>query len=88
MKGILTKDKPKEYYLDHAEFDKYFSSYMLARYLSMRQDLIIYARLLNHLNTAKLSGRNLFDWAWETIPKQRNGYIAYIKKEKKAKDAK
>lgn len=85
MKDILTKNNSKEYYLEHPEFDKVFSPFMLARYLSMRQDLIIWARAINHLNSSKLSARNIFIFAWDSIPKQKNGYISYIKKTKKDK---
>lgn len=84
MKDILTKGNSKEYYLEHPEFEKMFSPFMLARYLSMRADLLPWARIVNHLNGAKTSARNVFIFAWDSIPKQRNGYIAYIKKYKKA----
>jgi hypothetical protein len=83
LKDILTKGNSKEYYLEHPDFDKVFSSFMLARYLSMRSDLMMWARLINHLNVAKVSPRNIFIFAWDSIPKQKNGYIPYIKKDKR-----
>ena len=85
MKDILTKGNSKEYYLEHPDFEKIFSSYMLARYLSMRTDLLPWARLVNHLNLSKATQRNIFIFAWDSIPKQKNGYIPYIKKTKKKK---
>lgn len=85
MKDILTKGNSKEYYLEHPDFEKTFSSFMLARYLSMRADLLPWARLINHLNLSKATSRNIFIFAWDSIPKQKNGYISYIKKDKKDK---
>lgn len=84
MKDILVKGNSKEYYLEHPEFDKIFSPYMLARYLSMRPNLIKWARVINHLNMSKCTARNVFIFAWDSIPKQDNGYISYIKKDKRA----
>lgn len=85
IKGILIKSNPKEYYLEHPDFDKVFSPFMLARYLSMRVDLMPWGRIVNHLNGSKVSARNVFIFAWDSIPKQNNGYVAYIKKDKKKK---
>lgn len=85
LKIILMKSGTKEAVLEHPEFEKAFSPYMLARYLSMRADLVVYARLINHLNTTCLDKRQMFLFAWDNIPKQSKPYIPYIKKTKKEK---
>ena len=88
MKGILLKAKSKEYFLNKSEFNKIFSPYMIARYFSMRTDLIMYARILNHLNTTSLSKEQIFTFIYDAVPKQKNWYISYIKQDKKSKKSK
>ena len=57
---------------------KNFSSYMLIRYLSMRNNLIPYAKILNQLQT-NLNNKQLYILAYKLIPKQKNAFIKYIK---------
>jgi len=67
-------------------FQKVFSPYLLCRYISMREDLIDYAHLLNVVNSnSKLTNEQFYKFAYNLIPKQRNGYIKYIKKPEKKK---
>jgi len=80
---LLTKSKPKSFILEDPDFEKVFSSFMLARYLSMHPKLLGYARLVNHMNTAKLDSAQMFNFAYDHIPKQKSGYISYMKKAKK-----
>jgi len=51
----------------------------------MRADLIGYAHIVNHLQTSGLSNRAIFKFAYDAIPKQKSGYIQYMKKAKKEK---
>lgn len=76
--------------LDKCEsFQKLFSPYLLCRYLSMRDDLIAYAHLLNTINTnSKLTNAQFYKLAYNLVPKQRNGFIKYIKKPEKKKTIK
>jgi hypothetical protein len=64
------------------EFKKHFSSYMLCRYLSMKESLLPYAEYLNNLQTI-LSSEQMYILAYNLIPKQKTGFIKYIKKNKK-----
>ena len=67
-------------------FQKVCSPYLLCRYISMREDLIDYAHLLNVVNSnSKLTNEQFYKFAYNLIPKQRNGYIKYIKKPEKKK---
>ena len=71
------------------EFQKIFSPFLLCRFLSMRPDLFRYAELLNTINSnSKLTNEQFYKLAYELIPKQRNGFIKYIKKIKKQKEEK
>lgn len=73
-------------YENEEEFQKVFSPFLLCRFLSMREDLIEYADLLNTISSnSKLSNKQFYKLAYQLIPKQRNGYIKYIKKLKKDK---
>lgn len=83
LKVLLVKSGSKDEWLEHPDFEKIFSPFMLARYLSMKPQLLQWSRAINHLNASKLDKRSIFLFAWDNIPKQANGYIPYIKKEKK-----
>jgi hypothetical protein len=74
--------------LIHAEdFRKYFSPYMLCRYISMKEQLIPYAEYLNFFQTT-LTYEEFYLLAYKLIPKQTSGYIKYIKKAKQSKEEK
>ena len=74
---------------ENPEFQKIFSPFLLCRYLSMRNDLMAYAELLNTINSnSKLSSVQFYKLAYSLIPKQKNSYIKYIKKMKKDKEVK
>jgi hypothetical protein len=62
-------------------FKNSMSAYMVARYLSMRDDLIIYARLINQYQVT-LTPEQIYKWAYKNVPKQRSPFIKYIKKAK------
>lgn len=61
---------------------KWFSPFMLCRYISMKENLIGYAEYLN-LMQSKLSPEQFYQLAYKLIPKQKSGYIKYIKKQNK-----
>jgi hypothetical protein len=62
-------------------FNKCFSPYMLCRYISMRPSLINYAEYLNNMQTV-LTYKEFYLLAYHIIPKQKTGFIKYIKKAK------
>ena len=67
------------------DFDKYFSPYMVCRYLSMNTNLIPFAEYLNSVQTI-LDKKRFYLLAYSLIPKQKSSYIRYIKKPKKIKN--
>ena len=69
---------------EDASFRSSFSSFMLARYLSMREELLPYAQMINKYQMT-LEPEQVYVWAYAAIPKQRNGYIKYFSKKKKDK---
>lgn len=68
-------------------FKKSMSPYMLCRYLSMRDDLILYAALLQKY-LGVLTDEQIYKWAYDHVPKQKSGFIKYITKPKKEKKKK
>lgn len=78
LDDILTK-KHNGKLDEHPEFKKVMSNFMIVRYISMRDNLIPYARILNKYQF-KLNSVDLYKWAFYNIPKQRNGFIHYISK--------
>jgi hypothetical protein len=68
-----------------ADFKKHFSSFMLCRYLSMKESLIEYAEYLNLLQTT-LTAEQMYLLAYKLIPKQKTSFIKYLKKPKKEEE--
>ena len=85
LSDILMKKSGGNMWED-ASFRSGFSSFMLARYLSMRDELMPYAQMINKYQST-LEPEQVYKWAYSVIPKQRNGYIKYIAKKKKTKEA-
>lgn len=85
LADILLKFSGGTLYKTCQNFNKYFSPYMICRYISMKPQLIEFAEVLNQLQTV-LSFEDFYKVAYSIIPKQRSGYIKYIKK-LKAKEA-
>jgi len=67
---------------EQSNFKQVFSPYMLNRYLSMSDELVVYTEFLNK-NINVLTSEQIYLWAWNNIPKQKSGFIKYIKKKKK-----
>ncbi len=67
------------------DFEKYFSPYMVCRYLSMNIKLLPYAEYLNTVQTT-LTKNEFYSLAYYLIPKQKSAFIRYIKKNKKNKE--
>lgn len=63
---------------DKTGFNSAMSSYMLVRYLSMRMNLLPYAEIIQMLQRANISDRDIYIWAYKNIP-AGNPYIKYIK---------
>ena len=55
---------------------------MLCRYLSMKESLIEYAEYFNMLQGI-LTNEQIYILAYKLIPKQKSGYIRYLKKTNK-----
>lgn len=72
--------------LENQDFKKYFNSYMICRYISMKESLITYAENLNIVQNI-LTPEQFYKLAYKLIPKQRSGYIKYIKKNKKENES-
>lgn len=62
-------------------FNESFNLYMIARYISMKPALIEYANFINKYNGI-LNKKEIYKYLYKNIPKQKNSYIKYIKKEK------
>lgn len=78
LKNILSKGDDS---LDeHPDFKKNFSVYMLIRYLSMRDDLLPFALIIQQMVSARISDTNIYKFAYTHIPKTRSTFIKYIKK--------
>jgi hypothetical protein len=67
------------------DFEKDFNPYMVARWLSMRKDLMDYAKWINKYN-GKVSNENIYKFLLDNIPQSKNSFIKYIKKKKEPKD--
>lgn len=79
--NILTKNKDN--LEDDIDFESTFSSYMLIRYLSMRDSLLPYARFIQLFVRANIDNKTIYRWAYVNIPRQTSPYIKYIAKKKK-----
>ena len=66
------------------EFKKHMSTFMLLRYLSMSDKYLGYVTLIQK-QTSVLTPVEVYKWFWKHTPKNRSGYISYIKKKKKKK---
>ena len=80
LKDILLKQNGQLH--KEEEFRKYMSSFMLVRYLSMKDSLLPYAQILNRYQCV-LTAEQMYLWAYKNIPKQKSGFIKYISKKKK-----
>lgn len=79
IKDII-KDK-KGNLADDMDFEKEFNPYLLARFLSMRKNLIIYADYIN-MYSSLIDKKSLYEFLIKTIPKSNNYFIKYMKKKK------
>ena len=91
LTDILTKVSGGNLYKTCPKFNSLFTPYMLCRYLSMKKNLMIYGEVINQLwmrnGVEILSKEQVYTLAYQLIPKQKSGFIAYIKKpEKKNKN--
>ena len=85
LKDVI-KEKKGDLHLD-PEFDSAFNVFMLARFLSMRKDLIATAQWMNQYG-CKMSKENAYRYLLANIPRSSNYFIKYIKKLKKNKEKK
>jgi len=70
---------------EEPEFSKAFQPFILARYFSMRSDLMKFALFLNSYSTS-LSNEQMYKFLLNNIPQSKNYFIKYISKPKKKKD--
>ena len=77
---ILTKKSGGNLH-EEPGFSGSMSAYMLARYLSMKDNLIIYAMIINKYQNT-LTPEQIYKWAYRNVPRQTSPYIKYVKKSK------
>jgi len=82
LRDVL-KDKTGVLHEDPS-FDEAFNVFMIARYLSMRRELMPYASWIN-VNGRNMSKENIYRFLTKSLPKTNNCYIKYIRKVKKDK---
>ena len=77
--NILGKFSDNLYLADNLK--KFFSPFMVCRYLSMRNSLLPYAEYLSTVySTGRLSNIEFYKLVYQLIPKQKNIFISYIKR--------
>ena len=69
---------------DNPSFENDFNPYMIARYLSMRKDLMLFAEWMNQYSRV-LTKKNMYLFLVDNIPQSKNSFVHYIKKNKKEK---
>lgn len=70
---------------DDPMFENDFNVFMLARYLSMRRDLVKYADFVNRYSKY-LTVLNIYHYLLDNIPRSDRPFIKYISKKKDVKD--
>ena len=85
LKDVITEKTGK--LLEDPSFDKDFNSFMIARFLSMRSDLMIYGNWINQYGSS-LTNENIYRFLLDNIPYSRNSFVHYIKKNPKKKKEK
>lgn len=70
--------------VNEPDFDKEFNSFMLARYLSMKTNYIIYGEWINQYGTF-LTKENQYKFLIKNVPYSKNSFIQYMKKKTKRK---
>ena len=80
LKDIL-KDKSRQLHTE-PDFDKEFSPYMIARYLSMRDNLTKYATYVNKYGSV-LDKEQVYKYLVDNVPWTGNTFIKYMKKSAK-----
>jgi hypothetical protein len=83
LRNILVKADPN--LISDPSFAKALNIYMLINYLSMEPKLLPYAEIIQKFLEAKIPPIQIYEWAYKHVPKQKNGYIQYIKAKKPKK---
>lgn len=90
LTDILTKVSGGNLDKTCSKFKTIFTPYMLCRYLSMKSSLSVYGEVINQLwyrnGVEILSKEQVYQLAYQLVPKQKSGYIQYIKKPEKNKE--
>ena len=60
-------------------FDSNWSPYMAIRYLRMEPHLIDFATIAQSFLNAEIEPRAIYEWLYINVPKQKSGFIKYIK---------
>lgn len=75
--------KSEKMYLEHTENEelwKTFSKFMLLRYMTMSYDSRVRELVIdNYITLERMPDKSLYKWLLVNIPKQRSGFIRYIK---------
>lgn len=83
LKDVI-KEKKGNLWQDET-FEEAFNAFMIARFLSMREEYIGYAQWINQ-NTKMLSKKDIYRYLVKGLPRSNNYFIKYIKKPKKSKE--
>jgi hypothetical protein len=70
---------------DHPDFNRVWSNYMIARYLSMDTRFFEISQTVNRMQLS-LPSETVYKFLVKNVPKQRSSYIKYITKPKAKKD--
>jgi len=85
LNDVLTKKSGGKLH-ESPDFRSAWSTFMVTRYLSMRDSLVPYAVIMNKFN-GTMSQEQSYKWLYANVPKQANAFIKYVSK-KKAKKTK
>lgn len=82
LSNILMEKSAKkyQYHVDDVEFNSSFTGYMITKYLSMHsKPEVRNVIFVNQIALDRMSGRNLYWFLLNTIPRQSSSFIKYIK---------
>ena len=82
LKNVLLQKSTKIYekHVSMKDFDKQFPRYMVLRYLSMAKPEVAEVVLENQVSLERCpSNRLVYKLLLEKIPKQKSGFVKYIK---------
>lgn len=82
LSNILMEKSAKkyQYHVDDVEFNSSFTGYMIIKYLSMHtKPEVRNVVFVNQIALDRMSGRNLYWFLLNVVPRQSSSFIKYIK---------